>query len=498
MSERRPYGDDPFLSDDPAAREREARRREREAKRLERQTREDEQRIRAEEREAEQQARDQQREAEQRARDQQRETERRAVAAERERERELELAQREQTRREYADSRYEQPVREEPPPGLFDEPAPELEPWVQRLPAATRGAYGSDGTGPRESRLRRRAPFLVVGLVILALVGWFLIALFQPFAGDPGAEKTVQIPQNSSLGTIAEILDEEGVISSATFFEIRATLAGRRSDFFAGTYTLNEGMSYSAAMDALTEPPPPARTKSVTIPEGLTRAQIADVVSETGIEGSYDKASQSSNVLDPTDYGADDPDNLEGFLFPDTYELRPKATAEDLVTAQLKRFEEQFTGVDMSYAESQGLTPYEVLIIASMVEEEAAVADDRPMVARVIYNRLADDGTLNIDATIRYAQGNYDEPLLESDLAADSPYNTYTRAGLPPTPIANPGIASIEAAANPPEGDWYFFVVKPGTCSELEFSVTAEEHDAAVEAYHAARDAAGGRSPVEC
>ena len=368
-----------------------------------------------------------------------------------------------------------------------EEPADEPPPLEDRAPA-----------GPRPPRSRKRITALIVGVAVLGVIGWFLLALFQPFAGDPGAEKSVEIEPNSSLGTIAEILDEEGVISSATMFEIRATLAGRRSDFFAGTYTLREGMTYANVMDALSTPPPPPNTKSVTIPEGLTRQQIADVVSDSKVKGSYIRASSGSDVLDPTDYGAKDPNNLEGFLFPDTYELKPHATADDLVSVQLETFERNFGEVDMAYAESKNLSEYDVLIIASMIEEEALVPEDRPLVARVIYNRLADGGPLGIDATIRYAQANYDEPLLESDLAIDSPYNTYTQAGLPPTPIANPGIASIEAAANPAEGDWYYFVVKPGTCGELEFSTTAAEHDAAVERYHAARDAAGGRSPIEC
>jgi uncharacterized YceG family protein len=152
----------------------------------------------------------------------------------------------------------------------------------------------------------------------------------------------------------------------------------------------------------------------------------------------------------------------------------------------------------MSYAKSKNLTVYDVVTIASMVEREAMIDEERPLVAAVIYNRLKDGMPLGIDATTRFATGNYEDPLTESELATSSPYNTRTNAGLPPGPIASPGLASIEAAANPARVGFLFYVVKPGTCGEHSFSKTEAEFEADVARYNEAREAAGGESPDSC
>ena len=152
----------------------------------------------------------------------------------------------------------------------------------------------------------------------------------------------------------------------------------------------------------------------------------------------------------------------------------------------------------MSYARSKNLTMHDVVTIASMVEEEAQLDSERPLIAAVIYNRLREGIPLGIDATVRFATGNYDEPLTESELAVDSPYNTRLNAGLPPGPICSPGLASIEAAAHPAEVDYLYYVVKPGTCGEHAFSSTEAEFQADVARYNEAREAAGGESPDSC
>ena len=166
------------------------------------------------------------------------------------------------------------------------------------------------------------------------------------------------------------------------------------------------------------------------------------------------KASDSPpKDFDLEDYDAEDAPNLEGFLFPATYPIVKKETAKELVSQQLEAFRSNFDGVDLSYAKSKNLTPYDVLIIASMIEKEIQVPEERKLAAAVIYNRLKAGDTLGIDATIRYYLGNYDEQLTESELADPHPYNTRVNPGLPPTPISNPGVASIEAAANPAKSD---------------------------------------------
>jgi UPF0755 protein len=166
---------------------------------------------------------------------------------------------------------------------------------------------------------------------------------------------------------------------------------------------------------------------------------------------------------------------LEGFLFPATYQFTARTSSAQLVSAQLKAFRKSWSTINLAYARSKNLTPYDVLTIASMVEKEAVAPEERPKIARVIYNRLHHRMKLGIDATVRYGfhvPGT--ESLRESQLNSDNPYNTRTRIGLPPTPIANPGLASIQAAAHPIAGDWLFFVRKP---DKVHHFFTASERD---------------------
>ncbi len=248
------------------------------------------------------------------------------------------------------------------------------------------------------------------------------------------------------------------------------------------------------------DPPPPVvvRTITVTIPEGYSRTQTAEVAKQEGLRGSYEQASVRSNYLNPAKYGGKNAKDLEGFLFPDTFELVKHARAADLVQLQLEDFKRRIAAVDMSYARSKNLTVYDVLTIASMVEDEAGLESQRKLVAAVIYNRLHEGMPLGIDATTRFATSNYTEPLTESELAIDSPYNTRTNAGLPPGPINSPGLASIEAAAHPAKVDYLFYVAEPGACNKLAFSKTEAEFEADVARYSSAREAAGGNSPDSC
>jgi UPF0755 protein len=236
--------------------------------------------------------------------------------------------------------------------------------------------------------------------------------------------------------------------------------------------------------------------KTITIPEGLDRSAIAAVAEQAGVDGGYLKASESFRGFDPARYGAESPESLEGFLFPATYELPRRPEAGDLVARQLAAFRQNIAQVNTRYAESKNLTTYDLLIIASMIEREVQVAEERELVAAVIYNRLRNGMPLQIDATIRYATGNFTEPISPSDLEVDSPYNTYTNAQLPPGPIGNPGLASIEAAAHPAEVPYLYYVVKPNTCGEHTFATTEAEFNEAKAAYDEARAAAGGNAPT--
>lgn len=234
---------------------------------------------------------------------------------------------------------------------------------------------------------------------------------------------------------------------------------------------------------------------TLTIPEGYDRADIAALAREQGIRGDYEKATKAFRGFDPARYGAADPPSLEGFLFPATYELPRRPSVEDLVARQLDAFEQNFAGVGLGYAKSKNLTAYDVLIIASMIQGEVTVASEADRVAAVIYNRLAAGMPLQIDATVRYATGNFTEPLSTAELESDSPYNTYVNPDLPPTPISSPGLAAIEAAANPAGADYLYYVVKPGTC-EHNFASTDAEFQRYKAEYDQARADAGGQSPT--
>jgi len=381
--------------------------------------------------------------------------------------------------------RPEEPVSPPPPP-------PPAMPAVSgngRPPAARRGGSVLASIG--------RHPFRIFAVIAALFVLWFLGALFQPFHGDGSGKVQVTIPKGSSVAEVGDLLADEGVISNSTFFQARVTLAGKRSEIYSGHFTLAHDMSYGAAIDTLSVPPV-KRTLTVTIPEGYTRSQAAQVAEEAGVPGDYTKATIRSKYLDPAEYGGRNAKDLEGFLFPDTFELKPKAPVADLVQLQLQDFQRRIKGVDMKYAKSKNLTIFDVVTIASMVEDEAGVDSQRGLVASVIYNRLHEGMPLGIDATIRFATGNYTEPLTESELAIDSPYNSRTNAGLPPGPISNPGLESIEAAAHPPKTGYLFYVTTPGACGKLTFAKTEAEFEAAVEKYNSAREAAGGNSPDSC
>jgi uncharacterized YceG family protein len=179
--------------------------------------------------------------------------------------------------------------------------------------------------------------------------------------------------------------------------------------------------------------------------------------------------------------------SLEGFLFPATYEMITGARASDLVERQLDAFRENLAKVDLRTARRRNLTRYDVLIIASMVEREAQLAKERPLIAAVMHNRLKEGIPLGIDATIRYQINNWERPLRVSELERDTPYNTRTRRGLPPTPIGNPGLASIRAAANPARTKYLFFVRKPGKSGEHAFSSTNSQFERDVARYQASR-----------
>jgi len=391
-----------------------------------------------------------------------------------------------------------------PPPPATPPAVPPAQPPAGRPtgtvePAAAR--YPGTGPPPARRRSPGRQALAFAGVVlVLGALAFVLLSTFQPFSGDGGAAVRVRIPPGLSAGQVGSLLADRGVVSSGLFFELRATLAGKRGALRSGVYSLSEDMSNGAALDALTGAAGAAPVISVVIPEGPSRREVAPLVARQGVRGSYLEASTSSRELKPRRYGAPSSvRSLEGFLFPATYELlrrRPDAAA--LVTKQLRAFKANFRTVDLSYARSKNLTAYDILIIASMIERETSVAPERRLVAAVIYNRLRKSIPLGIDASTRYAAGNWTRPLTGSELRSESPYNTRNRQGLPPGPIGNPGLASIKAAARPASVDYLYYVVAPCKGGAHAFSTTDAEFQQDVAAYNAKRAELGGRDPKEC
>ena len=359
----------------------------------------------------------------------------------------------------------------------------------RRRPAPPRG-NGRRPAGAPRGRFGRRA----LALLALVLIGgalWLINATFQPFHKGPTGAVTVTIPAGADAGQIGKLLEKAKVIDDARLFEANATITLRRSKLHPGKYTLPLGMSNGAAIEALMQGPKAkvVKTFSFTLPEGRSRRENAPLVEKGPFTGDYVKAAADPRfVRRAHQLGLPHRErSLEGFLFPATYQMIAGATARDLVKRQLDAFEQNIAKVPMAAARKRNLTRYDVLIIASMVEREAQLARERPLIAAVIYNRLKQGIPLGIDATIRYQINNWARPLRVSELARDTPYNTRTRRGLPPTPIGSPGLSSIRAAAAPANVKYLFFVRKPGKSGEHAFSKTNAQFERDVARYQASR-----------
>ncbi|MFY9488012.1 MAG: endolytic transglycosylase MltG [Solirubrobacterales bacterium] len=365
-------------------------------------------------------------------------------------------------------------------------------------PAGERPPVRPEAAEAPAKRLRTR----LVVLIAVLVVAWLLLSTFQPFAGDGKGqgEVLVTVPEGASIGTIGELLDQKRVIDHKRFFGWRAKLSGRSDDFKAGRYRFAADMSYGAAIDRLVEGPnATTTTTTVTVIEGRSRYEVAQQLTESGVGGDYMAATTSTRRLNPVRYGAPrGTSNLEGFLFPATYELPAGGDAAALVAQQVTAFKDSFAAVSLRRARSKNLTAYDVLTIASLIEREVQVPSERRLVAAVIYNRLKAGIPLGIDATTRFETRNWTEPLTKAVLQKDSPFNTRTNKGLPPGPIGSPGLASIKAAANPASVGFLYYVANPCKPGAHAFSSTDAEFQADVARYEAARANAGGKQPSGC
>ena len=367
--------------------------------------------------------------------------------------------------------------------------SPAAAPPVQKAPRrSVRERFGRDGGGPRPPRptgTYRRRRILALALVLVgALVAWFLIAFFQPPPFDPGSgsgEVIVSVPEGATASDVSDLLSKNDVVSNGTLFEWRLKLAGDTDKILPGRYVLAHNMSYGAAIDKLTGS---GGKVNVTIPEGEDRVQIAATIKDLGLSGDYLAASKSFKGFDPNKYGAKNPKSLEGFLFPATYQLDPGSSVDQLVSEQLQAFQQNIAGVDLSYAKSKNLTVYDVLTIASMIDKEVQIPSERPLVAAVIYNRLHRGMPLQIDATTRFQFHNYTGDITESQLQSPSRFNTRINAGLPPTPIGNPGLDAIKAAARPAKVNYLYYVLNGNNSGHHCFTASGSEFNQLVAAYN--------------
>jgi UPF0755 protein len=295
--------------------------------------------------------------------------------------------------------------------------------------------------------------FVVVAVLGAGGVGY--AAFVRRPAG--GATVTVDIAPGETTAQIASKLAQEKVIGSALWFRIIAKVRGVDGKIEAGRYQLRRGMGTMAALDVLGGTPGGAGV-SVTIPEGFTVQQIA---ARLGARTKIAASVFSAAVTDGSVRATIEPENvksLEGLLFPQTYLIVERDTPDGIAQRMVAEFEDATASVDWSGAEQRALSRYQAVIVASLVEREAKVPQDRAKVAAVIYNRLAKGMRLQIDATALYGLPEHKVPTL-ADLRRPSPYNTYLIRGLPPTPIASPGLASIDAAVHPAPIDALYYVV---------------------------------------
>jgi UPF0755 protein len=317
-------------------------------------------------------------------------------------------------------------------------------------------------------------------LALCALATFYLWLYYHAPAGQEAHPQVIDIPLGASLRQIATRLEQAGVIRHRWMFVLYAAWLRPGPHLQAGEYTLHATLSPVQLVDILRSGK--GARHILTVPEGLTVRDIAALVAAKGlgdrqaiVEMAHDQAFIASLGLEVS--------SLEGYLFPDTYHVPRGLNARDLLTLMVRTLHANYTEETAARGRYLGLSQHEVLTLASLIEKEARLDAERPLIAAVYHNRLQQGMRLQCDPTVIYALGEYfDGNLRKADLNLDSPYNTYRYVGLPPGPIASPGRRSIEAAVAPAAVDYLYFVATKQD-SRHQFSRTLPEHDAAVRKY---------------
>lgn len=314
-------------------------------------------------------------------------------------------------------------------------------------------------------------------LVVVALAGLWTLARLQPV--HTGGEETVivEVAPGSSSQSVANLLYTHGLIKSPVVFRYYARYRKLDNQLKPGEYELSPGMSAEQILQHLSRGE--VLVRRFTIPEGYTVAQIADLLAEKGMADRerFLRAAKESKLAEkylPQGVALEQP--LEGYLFPATYEVKPEMTEPELLAMMFTRFEQVWTPELLSRAQEMNLTVHQVITLASIVEREARVPAEQAIISGVYHNRMRIGMKLDADPTVRYGVGKPpQEDLTYADLDSDSPYNTYRMPGLPPGPIASPGEAAIQAALNPAQHDFWYFVAKADGSGEHYFASTLEE-----------------------
>lgn len=332
--------------------------------------------------------------------------------------------------------------------------------------------------------LNRYRYHIFLSLAIICLIFIYILVSLSPAASkSEGREVVVAVPVSATANQVAEILKQDGLIRNPGFFSLYARYTGLDSQIKAGEYRLSSSYSTQELLRELVEGR--LSEQSFTVPEGYTTAQIADLLASKGLASKTEFLKAVSAAEFDYPFLQDLPTgekHLEGYLFPDTYQVDSDSTAASIIDMMLERFAAEMEELDYAAeAEKNGVTLQEAVIIASLIEREALVDTERPLIAGVIYNRLKIDMPLQLCASVQYALGATKTELSYQDLEIDSPYNTYKIYGLPPGPISMPGRKSLLAAVQPTATDYLYYVAKAdGTHA---FAVTMAEHEANKELY---------------
>jgi UPF0755 protein len=348
----------------------------------------------------------------------------------------------------------------------------------------------------RKAKSKKKTP--IAGIVVFVLGGLVVFglwarSLFEPVA--PNAQPTaVIIPQGAKLERIGAILQSNGVVRSGTAFRLYARYQGGTEKIRAGRYSLSGSMSLARILQRLTAGPQTDQGIRVTIPEGFTLKQIADTLDDKRITDGKEFLRLATDKATIAKLTADFPlpeKTLEGYLFPDTYRFKSNTSPLKILEEMTANFESRFARPYAQQIADSKRSLHDLVTIASLVEREARVPQDRAPIAGVIVNRLEQNMRLQVDATVLYALGTHKDRVLYKDLEVDSPYNTYRHKGLPPGPIACPGMASLEAALKPTESTSLYYVARAD--GSHVFTRTLAEHEAAKQRVRAARQRSEGR-----